>query len=630
MSTTLKRKRNEIDKSKDECARLASFVPSERCSDTWSIYEVDDNASVHALFRFRFRLSYFETRSMDNKQLSHEDSKDVYEEHLEEHSEDELVPEIYSLLYFRGEVVTLPAPKLGSSTQAPIGILAGTIIDRDEMGSDGVNFYQVGDSVSQDLKSITCAVADVKGRIRSKRVDGFDRKESYSELCNKGGFIHLEEVSLDKEYQGKDLGLRFTQAFFKWLEGKWTFAVLNPTPLLTPTEQRSKGKPLFDESLRHQSKVKISKQFSRLGFTQASQLNTLWWLIPQRLTFKSKEEVKTPQVWRLPKAAPLTAKDEELRTLMDEGVQKILSVAQWQAKVRACMASGASMTSSLPLHVAVSCGISDPDSLRLLIELGADVNQVDEVLSTPLHCAEHASNLVAITSLLQCGASLDARDLQGRTPRIIAEDLIQKTRDFYACFNIRKCCVQNYDVLLASLKESEKQILIDGVLSPRAHFILSSVAVLAADEGLNDMPDFEERVPLPNHEFLLVSWWEFIPKKILKGRIHKSFAHGWVQCIRAISEVLDRDLLPTVERLIAELNSGSIYNDKYTKFFLGHGGRVEFAIDALLNQATSELDNLMETFEEDIESLPDFPGLDDGFGYLRHKLLGDDFVRGPT
>lgn len=60
------------------------------------------------------------------------------------------------------------------------------------------------------------------------------------------------------------------------------------------------------------------------------------------------------------------------------------------------------------LHRAAGDG--DIDTVRQLLEEGADINQFDEMGETPLHRAVDSENLEMVKYLLSNGANVDARD----------------------------------------------------------------------------------------------------------------------------------------------------------------------------------------------------------------------------
>jgi ankyrin repeat protein len=56
------------------------------------------------------------------------------------------------------------------------------------------------------------------------------------------------------------------------------------------------------------------------------------------------------------------------------------------------------------------------EAVKMLVELGGDVNQVNEMGLAPLHGAAFRWSDEVISYLVERGAKLDARDKVGRTP----------------------------------------------------------------------------------------------------------------------------------------------------------------------------------------------------------------------
>ncbi len=67
-----------------------------------------------------------------------------------------------------------------------------------------------------------------------------------------------------------------------------------------------------------------------------------------------------------------------------------------------------------PLHVAAAAGKSD--TVRLLLEYGADANMKDRFGRTPLHEAAESGNAETVGLLLAHGANVHARCKGGYTP----------------------------------------------------------------------------------------------------------------------------------------------------------------------------------------------------------------------
>ena len=100
-----------------------------------------------------------------------------------------------------------------------------------------------------------------------------------------------------------------------------------------------------------------------------------------------------------------------------------LQVALIQGKTqlaRVLLKQGAQEDPQSLLFLLAREGVSDRDSLDLLVELGADVNTPNEVGSTPLHVAVADNHLLVTKRLVDLRADVNARDGEGRTPLAIA------------------------------------------------------------------------------------------------------------------------------------------------------------------------------------------------------------------
>ncbi len=70
--------------------------------------------------------------------------------------------------------------------------------------------------------------------------------------------------------------------------------------------------------------------------------------------------------------------------------------------------------SETPLHAAAATG--NPETIKLLVDLGANVNSTNEFMRTPMHYAAAGGHLEAIKVLHAAGANLQATDFRGSTP----------------------------------------------------------------------------------------------------------------------------------------------------------------------------------------------------------------------
>jgi len=70
--------------------------------------------------------------------------------------------------------------------------------------------------------------------------------------------------------------------------------------------------------------------------------------------------------------------------------------------------------SEKPLHTAAATG--NPETVKLLVELGANINCTNEFMRTPMHYAAAGGHLDVIKILHGAGANLQAVDFRGSTP----------------------------------------------------------------------------------------------------------------------------------------------------------------------------------------------------------------------
>ena len=128
--------------------------------------------------------------------------------------------------------------------------------------------------------------------------------------------------------------------------------------------------------------------------------------------------------------------------------------------------------------------------------------------------------------------------------------------------------------------------------------------------------------------------------------MYKSFVYGWIQVLEAIKNVhspqaraCHATVLPTVEVITRELVCGGRYDHRFTEFFFRNGGKVEFALDGLIDVAkdSDEFFDLyfgnLEDYSEggqEYEALPKHP-LDDLWSFVRYHFLGPKgkVLKGP-
>ena len=270
----------------------------------------------------------------------------------------------------------------------------------------------------------------------------------------------------------------------------------------------------------------------------------------------------------------------------------------------------------------------------------------------------------AYISFLICGfwyASLATKNLQGHTPLDLAMRSIQNLVDFVLGGPGSMCPrvwaghdehAGRYEVLLMMQQPQHASLLIDGWMTPRMRSKLARAAEHVADECRMDMPEFENYKPMDVSMLVggKVRGFDFVPPEVLGESVYKSFAHGYLQVFEAINRVLQAgSTLPTPANVFHHLRTHR-YDDRFTSFFFGKRGEVEFALDAVISYAAAGVweldfdrqDEVMQDgnfgspakcrFDEldEYTRLPEHP-LDNYFELVRYKLIGPlgKFKRGP-
>jgi len=178
-----------------------------------------------------------------------------------------------------------------------VGSASGSLVIR----GSGWDFWEVCDSVSQELCNVANDLCgnDSYGRLVHD-IDGLSSAEHAR--ASKGGFLHIEHVTLDAAHRGADIGLRCLHALLMWLKSgpaglpAWTIAVLFPAPdPCADADWRSKRDKEETEEEQEKSvaehKINIQKirtQWSRLGFVRKNMKSSFSYLLPSRITLQPR------------------------------------------------------------------------------------------------------------------------------------------------------------------------------------------------------------------------------------------------------------------------------------------------------------------------------------------------------
>jgi len=407
------------------------------------------------------------------------------------------------------------------------------------------------------------------------------------------------------------------------------------------------------ESQRATAVRKVTQQWARLGFAQAKFASEFWYVTPSRLGLKTKGEVSDLRITEMPERQPIAELDKPLIAYLPSSQDAPL--AEFETEIRRHVAKGANLDRSHALIRAVMNGVTSEAHLGLLVRMGANPSGADEHGETALHATAHliggheatrAGAVTAAKTLVGLGANPSAKNVYGDTALHAVLKQMRHYKDFDGAFGGlkerhwqlgRDDEKQSYQLLLVLLDPTQRAELIGGVLTPRQDYRLRFYAETRGDMARDSAPEFQTRVPLPSeHMDFEVPMWTYIPKSVRAEEVYKSFVYGWIQVLEAIKEIHSpranhhAQALPTIDAVTRELLQGRYrYDDRYTNFFLGHGGKVEFAIDGLLDltEASEEFfdvyfgDYASEGASDEYEALPEHP-LDDCWDFVRYHFLG--------
>ena len=143
------------------------------------------------------------------------------------------------------------------------------------------------------------------------------------------------------------------------------------------------------------------------------------------------------------------------------------------------------------------------------------------------------------------------------------------------------------------------------------------------------MPEFKRFQALPDAGVYLM---DHVPTALRKS-VFKSFAAGFQQGLEAIANVLRRGRAPKIELVTSQLYISG--DSRYKSFYLDKGGKVEYAIAAILWRSEEEHETLgdgsfceVPAFRQKIAKLP-VHALDDDYQFVRTKILGASFQPEP-
>lgn len=280
-------------------------------------------------------------------------------------------------------------------------------------------------------------------------------------------------------------------------------------------------------------------------------------------------------------------------------------------KVKELVKRGASVNGALALHRATANQF-EQRILKLLVQLGGDVNLRDQFGATPLHQAA-ANHNDAIPWLVEFGANKRVVNLEGKSPIYYLRKQWKKFVSMYredqmgvpAAF-----CQDHLDYILALMPRQERLFLASGeshdnksysnasnFLSPRMVYQLLRTAEIEMDCFSDAAGNLS-----------------YIPNALFKRRGNdEAFLDGYKDCYKAIIRCLRQGKAPTVDRLRkCPLESIRLY--------LELGGKIEYAIDAIIDLALVEYEDSLLEEDPDFLDLPETV-LDDAFEIVKAMCI---------
>jgi hypothetical protein len=422
---------------------------------------------------------------------------------------------------------------IGDRQGDPIGTVLGTILPRNGggRGGDAPSFYEWADSVSSELLRLCTLFCDPTGaavRIPSLRKEGHD----HHHVCN-GGFFHVNAITVDVSYKGRDVGLRFLHEVMLYLRNDWTILVMEVSPMTHDLRERLQIKQHNPDKRRNtiqhacnytdaeqvlvdRAEVKLARHLSRMHLRQAGRCpeEYLAWYVTSTTYFhaaavdaeyrwKTKEESDQLNVYVPGKPRKSMGVDLTLRHLLEERKYGVTACRDLVTQIENLVVDqGGSLHNARALFALFSDDGNDDDSdssngnnnsnnavlFQTLLRLGGNVDAADEYGNRPLHIVAELMRPLDIALLLSSShdagpADRNVTNDRGDTPLQSLQRARRRMADVAATVGIEQIlsplrAQECLDSCLWLLPAHETRFLIDGWMSPRMRFQLADTATL--------------------------------------------------------------------------------------------------------------------------------------------------------
>ncbi|RDB26046.1 hypothetical protein Hypma_006134 [Hypsizygus marmoreus] len=502
-------------------------------------------------------------------------------------------------------------PELGH-----IGRLSGIKILRQFCGT---RFLEVLDEHSQELQTFGSDIFDKNGRIRPWLVEEGRRKGTgcWGRELDTGILIYILNMSVDEKYRNKGIGSWMVK---KLVESphvqKDDTLVCWPSP--TDVEDKAAWTALQDKQISF---------FRKNGFRRIGRTNF----------FGYSPDPSHP--------SRQLAADADVDAQGKGFDMEDLSVDELMARY--------------PLHFEV-VNILGPDVSNIIqaayTQDPASIHRPDASGFTPIYMALSRGNIPAVRKLLQLGVNDDlanSDNKEGLTPLEALESSMRSGREFsetllgqwggYSDDELRCEFLTKRAMGLPLVSNDEAEyvkkrkwgctcgVCAGGWLSKRMRFRLEGEAGISKDNMEMEMDYFTRGEAIDDP--IMLSYSSHIPPHLHRS-IYKTFYKGYQSIFEAISAFLRTSDAPLSVASIASTAFGPGID-----FYLGRGGKYEYALDAVTHAAEeqSELGDgtFEEMYEDETEVGTEYTGLpkcanDLEFGMVRRMVGLDPQLRwGP-
>jgi hypothetical protein len=313
-----------------------------------------------------------------------------------------------------------------------LGTLDGKVVRR------GINFDMDMDSISQEMCD-AMKYFDIMGKVGEEICSLLGKDSNIIEEANGDYLLYVEEMRVVDKERGKDLSLHLIEAFFSYFNDDFSLCMLFPGPLSNDHNWHEDGDSKEEIEKKHREQrdkviTKLGRHFARLGFRQIDK-NGYWIVnkpiippLPKSETAELEVLLDHPSCLQIVK---LDEKVEELRNVMKSSYPSVSSIKQLIDNHNIAIDM---INKSCIFHYAVAN--EHMDILNYLINLGIDINYLDDMGNGPLHVAASCGRYNSGIKLIHSGANKNLYNSEGKLPKKLLQETIASIKRTNRCFNL--------------------------------------------------------------------------------------------------------------------------------------------------------------------------------------------------